>query len=247
MIEPVELVIYSIAMRQEETVVTVEGMDDTPPLWLDNDRYLLVRLANGSLQKVDLTTRRTLPLESAAHSRLPVECGSHALAANGRTLYLAVQNSPEIRRVVAFDTTTGEQKDVLAAQAIAELGVLAVSPDEKLLALAVRRQDSKDSHLVLFDLEHGNVRELAEATGPRTASWSRSGLFVSLSRGARSEVMRVAIAEGSVSATGLILASGQFFAVNPAGNRVVLSDRTRSDEQELWAYENLLPYLNSIH
>ena len=242
--EPVELVIYSVIRQREETAVTVNGMDDAPPLWLDNDRYLLIRLVGGSLQRLDLKTRQVTPLESVAHSRVPRASGSYALAIDGRTLFVPVQDSARTRSVVEFDVSSGDQKTVVAPQSLAALAVLAVSPDQRLLALALQRPDGSP-HLAIFDREHASIRTLEQVVAPRSASWTRSGLFVSRDRGAANEVVRVTLPDGAATPVGLTHARGQFFQVSPDGSRVILSDRTRMEDDELWAYENLLQYVKS--
>ena len=254
--EPVEVVIHSKA--GEEAAFPLPGVDNTPPLWLDNDRYLLVRANGGSLHRLDRRTGRVLSLQDVAHSRLPPECGPHALSTGGRTLFLAVldpvpagQSSSKpvqrTRRIVAFDVETGDQKDVMRPQPITALGMLAVSPDGRSLAVAMQRKPWTAPRLVIVDVQTGAVQELPTVIVPRAASWTRAGLLVSRERDRRTDVVRVSLPDGRVAPTGLTYATGQFFDVRPDGQRVVFSDRTRPDEEELWAYENLLSYVKPVH
>jgi Tol biopolymer transport system component len=260
--EPVEVVIHS-QKSGEEAVFTLPGVDNTPPLWLDNERYLLVRANGGSLHRLDRKTGRTLSLENVAHSRLPPECGPHALSADGRTLFLAVLDPipsgqsfgskpvQRTRRIVAFDVVTGDQKDVMRPQPITALGMLAVSPDGRSLAVSMQRETWTTPRLVIVDVQTGAIQELKTVivprTAPRTAAWTPGGLLVSRERERRADVVRVSLPDGKVTPTGLSYASGQFFDVRPDGKRVVFSDRTRPDEEELWAYENLLSYVKPVH
>jgi Tol biopolymer transport system component len=260
--EPVEVVIHS-QKGGEEAVFPLPGVDNTPPLWLDNDRYLLVRANGGSLHQLDRKTGRTLSLENVAHSRLPPECGPHALSADGRTLFLAVldpipagrssssQPVQRTRRIVAFDVETGDQKDVMRPQPITALGMLAVSPDGRSLAVAMQRESWQAPRLVIVDVQTGTVQELKTVivprTAPRAASWTRAGLLVSRGTERKADVVRVSVPDGKVTPTGLTYASGQFFDVRADGQRVVFSDRTRPDEEELWASENVLSYVKPVH
>jgi len=257
--EPVEVVIHS-QKGGEEAVFPLPGVDNTPPLWLDNDRYLLVRANGGSLHRLDRKTGRTMSLENAAHSRLPAECGPHALSADGRTLFLAVldpipasQSSTmqRTRRIVAFDVETGDQTDVMRPQPLVALGMLAVSPDGRSLAVAMQRETWTAPRLVIVDVKTGAIQDLKNVivprTAPRAASWTRAGLLVSRGGERKADVVRVSLPDGKVTPTGLTYATGQFFDVRPDGQRIVFSDRTRPDEEELWASENVLSYVKPVH
>jgi Tol biopolymer transport system component len=257
--ERLEVVVYSLSSGKVEFSYPLAGMDAGPTPWYDDGRHLLVRQINGSLLRLDLTTRRFRGIEQIANSRLPPECGSHVLSPDN-TLYLSVldpvpsgvtkQSHPNFRRtrrVVAFDLNTGEQKNVLQPQPIEMLSVLAVSPDGRMLAMAMRRDDWKTPRLVLMNTDGSDPpREVATGVVPRTASWTRAGLLVAREGTERVEIVRVSVHDGTFKPVDINLApGGQFFDVSPDGTHVVYSDRSRDGAPQLWAYDNLWSHLKS--
>jgi Tol biopolymer transport system component len=255
-VERVEVVVYSPSTGTEEKgPFVMEGLDDNPPLWI-SDRFLLVRRVNGRMFRLDLATGNFLAIESVAHTTLPPQCGTHALSPDGKTLYLSVldpaprndtaQTAAAVgrRRIVALNLITGDQENVGSPKPYRMLSVLAVSPDERLLAVAILEEGWKSPRLAIVDRTDGTIRKLPTVVTTPAISWARTGLFIAQGETEKDpetmEIVRVSVDDGAVKLTGLGHTRGQTFDISRDGLQVVYSARTRTDVEELWGYENLL-------
>jgi Tol biopolymer transport system component len=251
--QPLDVVIHTVATGAEETFQSV-GIVPTAPLWIDATRRLLVESGGASgvrLLRTSHTTLEPRPLESFAHATVPYGWTRSTLATDGRLLYLvalteaaaASRRAPVEYRIVAFDLTMGDQRDVATLAGATAVSSMTISPDHRSLAVVLQRPPARGARIVIVDAATGHQRELVTSMTPREIRWTRAGLFASVEGAERTAVVRVSSDGGVATPTGITVPRDQTFDVTMDGTRIVFSDRTQPDEDQLWSYDSLLARL----
>jgi hypothetical protein len=106
--------------------------------------------------------------------------------------------------------------------------------------VTVRLEDSPHQRLLHIALDGGGHRELLDAVAVGSAAWTPDGESVLVAR--EGEIVRVSVADGGVTSTGLATSETRF-DLSPDGMRLVFTDRTRDNANVLMIFENLLALL----
>ena len=220
-----DLVVHEVETGSER-VYQLPGLLTIPFDWFPDDRRLLVATTGPILQILDLDTRALTPIPNQnpeVQRRAPAV---RALSRDGSTIYQSVfrpqpdPNVPAVQdRLIAIDIKTGSSRPVLTLPIAdaslprnAQSFALAVSPDDRRLALALFDRELRVTRIATVEVDGSGYRELVPPVDAQALRnkllWSADGRWIyavsgSLRDGEKFRVIRIAAAGGAVEETGI--------------------------------------------
>jgi Tol biopolymer transport system component len=217
------------------------------PIWSPDGGSLLVngtdKEGREGVYRIDLRNGKPTPvILSDPRSEYVI---AYACSPDGRTLYMGkTGGKSNFRTLVAHNLESGQEREILRRDG---LGVTAVSPDGRLIALTVFDRATKSGSLLVVPVEGGEPRELFRASYSSPdqlgvwVEWTPDGRFVIFRKGDQTvgrETYRIPLQGGMPVKYGNEWTPGPH-SINPDGRRVAFP--LGEHRIEIWAMENFLP------
>jgi len=244
----------------EEKVYPRSGIVAGPARWLNDSSGFLetVKDEKGlqALYRVDLKTREFNQLMPFGPNPTTGTIG--LLSPDNKTLYaggLDPKNTSEQNRIVAYDLSTAQKRDVFTLPDGNNLSHFAISPDGQRLAIMQVEVKTKQAHIGFANIDGTNYRRLFSLPSsevPRQGSWiywtkdGKSILFKKLGNVSDSwQLTRVPADGGKPEFTGLEAGGLAWLDLNADGSRIAFSHKGQYSS-ELWALDNVLSVFKGV-
>jgi len=149
-------------------------------------------------------------------------------------------------RIIAVDLSNGQLKTAaVVPKSLQSFGGVAVSPDDRMLALTGVDPERKGWHLAVVRVDGSDYREIYgpfRAASISDLAWSKDGreiVFSALADDGTPQIMRIAIDGGKPQFIGLAVKGLSNFTISPDGSRVAFNTApATSSTYELMAVDN---------
>jgi Tol biopolymer transport system component len=246
----------TLAIRSVETG-TVRELDPgltmlnngnfSQPLWSPDGAYLLVngrgKQSGSGVYRIDARTGEAAPV-LLNREKGPVL--AHAWSRDGRMLYLVRGEQPGAQTLAVRDMQSGEEREILRREGPANyagFGWVALSPDNKLLAVTAFDRGTQSGSLLVIPSGGGEPRELLRTSfaGPDQlgawVEWSPDGRYVIFRKSMPTrENFRIPVEGGAAVKYAAEWMVG-LHSTNPDGRQVAFAQGEH--KIEIWALENL--------
>jgi len=164
--------------------------------------------------------------------------------------------------IVVHDLQTGRNTELFRAAAGSTIDDIALSPDDRQVALTLLEKQNKSSVLKLLPVAGGETSELIRAKEPEvivgdSLSWSSDSLYIVFGRakstsqemqgdfpsGRKTQLLAISSRGGEPHTLGLAMDSAHNLSFDPTGHHVAFA--AGMAKSEIWVMENFLPMLKT--
>ena len=164
--------------------------------------------------------------------------------------------------IVVHDLQTGRKTELFRAAAGSTIDDIALSPDDRQVALTLLEKQNKSSVLKLLPVAGGETSELIRAKEPEvivgdSLSWSSDSLYIVFGRakstsqemqgdfpsGRKTQLLAISSRGGEPHTLGLAMDSAHNLSFDPTGHHVAFA--AGMAKSEIWVMENFLPMLKT--